>query len=156
MTAIDPARIAPPVVMVAAAALQTLFVRHRRSTPRSRAASTLLAAGSGALAVASVATLRAHGTVVDATHPERATTLVTGGPYAYTRNPVYLAGVGLLVARALRHRCPAALLPAAGFAVALSRTQVPREEHALHKRFGKRYDRYRDTVPRWIGRRTPA
>lgn len=139
--------------MIAAAVVQTAFIRRRTSTAGSKGLSALITAGSAALAVASVATLRAHDTVIDASRPDRARHLVMSGPYACTRNPVYVAGTGLLVARAVRRRSLAGLLPALGFAVAVNRTQVPREERALHKRFGKRYDRYAARVPRWVGRR---
>lgn len=152
MTASPAPHVAPPVLLVAAALAQTVFARGRTPTRRSKTMATLLAAGSAATLVASAATLRSHGTTVDAAHPEHTTQLVTSGPYAVSRNPVYLALTGLLVARAIGRRCPAALLPAFGFAAVIGRTQIPREERALRKRFGKRYDRYRVAVPRWLGR----
>lgn len=153
MTTSPPVHVAPPVVLVAAAVAQTPFTRRHAPTPRSKTLSALVAVASGALAAASVVTLRSYGTTVDASRPDHSTTLVTSGPYGWTRNPVYVALTGTLVARAVRHHSVAAVLPAVGFAVAVDRTQVRLEERALHKRFGKRYDRYAARVPRWLGRR---
>lgn len=137
--------------MAAAFGAQLAITRHCTPTARSRFFAAVIAAGSAALAACAVVTLRSHGTEISPEHPERTTHLVTDGPYARTRNPIYLALVGLLAAHAVYRRSMAALAPAAGFAVAVDRAQIPREEHALQARFGKRYTKYRKTVPRWWG-----
>lgn len=110
-------------------------------------------AASGMLAATAVTALaRAH-TAIGPEHPEHATTLVTGGPFRFTRNPIYLAMVGLLVSHAILRRSPLALAPAAGFVVLLDRTQITAEEHALRSRFAGVYDRYVGGTPRWLIRR---
>ncbi len=111
----------------------------------------LIAGASAALAGSAVAALRRHDTILTPEHPERTRRLVTDGPFARTRNPVYLALTGLLVAHAVYRRSLAALLPALAFATVIDRTQVAREEQALQARFGARFTRYRRRVPRWIG-----
>jgi protein-S-isoprenylcysteine O-methyltransferase Ste14 len=141
----------PPIVLIGAAGVQKLIMRKREATTGSRVAAGTIALGSAALAVWAVATLRRHGTTLTPEHPEHTTHLVTDGPFAYTRNPVYLALTGLLVAHAVHRRSFAALLPAVGFAAVVDRTQVPREERALASRFGKRFTKYRRAVPRWLG-----
>ena len=79
-----------------------------------------------------------------------ATTIVSDGPYRYTRNPIYLgftlvyAGIAVLV-NALP---PLVLLP-----VALSiirRAVIDREERYLEQKFGDEYRRYRARVRRWL------
>ncbi|MEQ6898855.1 isoprenylcysteine carboxylmethyltransferase family protein [Microbacterium sp. KR10-403] len=147
----DQITVPPPVVLAGAAGVQALIMRKRKATAGSRVAAAVIAAASAGLAAWAIVTLRGHGTTLTPEHPERTTHLVTDGPFAYTRNPVYLALTGLLVAHAVRKRSFAALLPAVGFAAVVDRTQVPREERALRARFGRRFTKYRRSVPRWLG-----
>jgi protein-S-isoprenylcysteine O-methyltransferase Ste14 len=88
---------------------------------------------------------------VDPLEPARASTLVTTGPNAITRNPMYVGLTGLLVAHAILRGSWPALAPVAGFVAYLDRVQIRAEEKALLVRFGAEYDAYRSQVPRWLG-----
>lgn len=109
-------------------------------------------AASGALGFAGVDRFRRFATTVDPMRPEAAASLVTDGPYRFTRNPMYVALAGVLVAHALARRSVTALLPVAGFVAILDRTQILDEEVALAARFGDDFHAYRRLVPRWLGR----
>ena len=141
----------PPVWFAAALGLQHLVARDRRPTKASIATSVALVGGAGALAISAVAAFHRNGTTIDPEHPERASALVADGPLAFTRNPMYLGLTGALVAHAMLRRSAAALVPVAGFVAVIDRVQIPVEERALRVRFGRRYDRYRRAVPRWVG-----
>jgi protein-S-isoprenylcysteine O-methyltransferase Ste14 len=81
-----------------------------------------------------------------------APSLLTHGPYAFTRNPMYVAELGLRLGWVLFY---GSLVVLAGFCVlwaVVSVVALPREERALEARFGERYVRYNSTVPRWLGR----
>ncbi|TAM66891.1 MAG: isoprenylcysteine carboxylmethyltransferase family protein [Microbacteriaceae bacterium] len=142
----------PPVWFAAALVLQRMLTRHRLPTAASRTTFGVLTAASGLVAISSVAALARAGTEISPTHPERSTVLVTDGPFRFSRNPVYLALAGILVAHAALRRSVAALSVAVGFIVVMDRTQIPAEEQALSKRFTRAYDSYRQATPRWIGR----
>jgi protein-S-isoprenylcysteine O-methyltransferase Ste14 len=77
-------------------------------------------------------------------------TLVTWGPYRFTRNPMY---VGLSVAylgeaALLGHAWPVAVLP---LVIAyLNGVVIPVEEGRLREVFPADYERYRARVRRWI------
>ena len=78
--------------------------------------------------------------------PER---VINTGPYAVTRNPMYLGHMVFLTGLTLLTRSP--------FAVALLTTVVPwfddraaHDERRLEKAFGEEYVAYRDRVPRWL------
>jgi undecaprenyl-diphosphatase len=77
--------------------------------------------------------------------------LVTRGPYAYLRHPMYLGncvialGVGALAENAL-----ALVLVPTVFSLAYGRLIVPREEARLRNSFGAAYDEYCDRVPAWV------
>jgi protein-S-isoprenylcysteine O-methyltransferase Ste14 len=79
----------------------------------------------------------------------RPTSLLTSGPYAFSRNPMYLswAVIGLALATLLNSLWIAiAALSASAY---LHMVTIPREEQALLSKFGAEYDVYRDTVRRW-------
>ena len=90
---------------------------------------------------------RRAGTTVD---PEsRPSALVRFGPYGWTRNAMYLAGVPILcgVVLLLGSIVPVSVL----FLYCLVAGRwVEQEEGALRERFGGEWDSYRGTVRRWI------
>ena len=90
---------------------------------------------------------RAAGTTMDpAGRPER---LVRSGPYARTRNPMYLAGLPILTGVALLLGTTTPALALVAYAVG-ARRWVAREETGLSGRFGADWEAYRATVPRWL------
>ena len=80
---------------------------------------------------------------------QRSASLITSGPYRFTRNPMY---VGLTLAYLgeagmLRQVWPVVLLP---LTIAyLNWIVIPVEEARLHDVFGEEYERYRARVRRW-------
>lgn len=82
---------------------------------------------------------------------DAASALVESGPNRFTRNPIYLAMAGVLLAHAIARRSWWALLPVAGFVAVIDRTQIRAEEEALRERFGEAYAAYARRVPRWVG-----
>ncbi|OED37509.1 hypothetical protein AB833_23410 [Chromatiales bacterium (ex Bugula neritina AB1)] len=89
-------------------------------------------------------------TTVNPKTPERSSTVVTRGIYQYTRNPMYLGFLFLLLAWALylAHLIPLLLLPL--FVYLLNRVQIIPEERALEKTFGSHYRDYQQRVRRWL------
>jgi protein-S-isoprenylcysteine O-methyltransferase Ste14 len=143
----------PPLALVVAVA--AMWVAHRwwhwpvpvAPRPRRDGGVALVVAGA-ALAIWAVQALRAA-----RTHPEPwkpTATIVAAGPFAWSRNPIYLA---FLV-------CAAGAawwigtwwgVPAVGALFAFyDRAQVAREERYLVARFGAEYEHYRARVRRWI------
>ena len=113
--------------------------------------------GYGVMAAAPIAPIaafiefrRAH-TTIDPHKPETATTLVTSGAYAWTRNPMYLGLSLLLWGWALRLGTLTPFVIALFFIPLLNHVQIRPEEHALRTRFGKDYDQYTRRVNRWLG-----
>ncbi len=143
--------IPPPLYLAAAAGAQRVLSRRRTPTRTSWLSGLALEAAAGALAGRALVRFNAHGTTFHPEAPELATSLVTDGPYRFTRNPMYLAMATVLVAEAVRRRSLPALLPAAAFVAVVDRVQVRAEEEALRALFGEEYDAYRARVPRWLG-----
>jgi protein-S-isoprenylcysteine O-methyltransferase Ste14 len=107
----------------------------------------LAAAVFGPLAFAAFGRAR---TTFDPVAIEGASSLVTTGVYAWTRNPMYVALALLLVALAVWLASPVALLGPVAFVLFVDRFQIRPEERLLTARFGTAYEAYRRSVRRWL------
>lgn len=112
-----------------------------------RAAGVLLLVSGGALNVWSLVERRRRTT--GKFELEQPQSLVTTGPYAQSRNPMYVGwwfihlGIGLLRGSAWM----AATVPAA---VLVEHPGVVDEERMLDREFGDEFARYRERVPRYV------
>jgi protein-S-isoprenylcysteine O-methyltransferase Ste14 len=91
--------------------------------------------------------LRAHTSIAPA---NPTTTLVTSGPYRFTRNPMYVGMAFLYVALAVALGVIWALLFLPAVLVAVDRLLIAREEPYLEARFGEPYRAYKRRVRRWL------
>ncbi len=82
--------------------------------------------------------------------PEEATQLVTSGIYRYSRNPMYIGFLLLLLAWAIFLGSLFALLVLPVFVLLISIVQIRPEEKALEDKFGDAYRHYLSSVRRWI------
>lgn len=147
-----PPRIPPIAALIASAAAQSALGTSRPGRAR-RALACTVGAGAAALLTSSVLHFRRQQTTVNPLDPSEASSLVTDGPNAISRNPMYLGMTGLLSARALWRGSPASWLPVATFVAWIDRAQIRPEESALKAQFGQDYASYVARVPRWIGMR---
>ena len=99
----------------------------------------------GALAFAEFLRAKTH---IDPRKP--ATALVTGGPYRFSRNPIYVATTLLYIGAALSFRIISALVLLPLALILLEFGVIRREERYLEQKFGDRYREYRSSVRRWI------
>jgi protein-S-isoprenylcysteine O-methyltransferase Ste14 len=90
--------------------------------------------------------------VISRTRSERLGPLVTSGPFAYVRNPLYIGNVLIWAGFAVT----AGLVWVTPIAVALLLVEyhaiVKWEEQLLRSRNGDTYEAYRAAVPRWVPR----
>jgi protein-S-isoprenylcysteine O-methyltransferase Ste14 len=90
-----------------------------------------------------------EGTEVNPTSPVNRT-LVTVGPYQFTRNPMYLGLVILTLGIAVWVGAwPMLIAPFAVFATA-NWVHIPFEEAKMRRQFGATYDDYVERVRRWV------
>jgi protein-S-isoprenylcysteine O-methyltransferase Ste14 len=89
-------------------------------------------------------------TTVNPLAPEKASALVVRGIYRWTRNPMYLAMLLVLVGWACIVANIAALVMLPLFVAYLNRFQIAPEERALQARFGDQFQQYKRTVRRWL------
>lgn len=89
-------------------------------------------------------------TTVNPLRPAAATSLVTGGIYRHTRNPMYLGQALVLLGGMLWLGSAAALLVVPLFVGWITRFQILPEERVLSARFGADYAAFRRAVRRWL------
>lgn len=89
-------------------------------------------------------------TTTNPLHPEKAKVLVTKGIFMYSRNPMYLGMLLLLLAYGLKLGNAFNTLLAAAFVYYMNHFQIRYEEEALLKKFGRDYKLYCKAVRRWF------
>ncbi len=100
------------------------------------------------VAIWAVRTLvRAGTTAVPHQQPDQ---LVTDGPFAYSRNPIYLADLVILAGWCLVQGTAAGLVLVGGLYAVLELRFVRPEEARLRAAFGRAFDAYCAGVRRWV------
>ena len=145
----------PPVIYVAAIAL-SLALHLLYPLPWFGAPMSDILVAVGWLALLAMAALhvtalralaRAKTPINPNAQPEH---LVTDGPFAVTRNPIYLANTLLMIGVGLVSGISWFLPLALVAAFATQKMAIDREERRLADKFGKRYRDYAKRVRRWI------
>ena len=77
-------------------------------------------------------------------------TLITDGPFGYSRNPGYLAGAMVYAGIASLTNVLWVFLLLPVVLLTMRRTAIEREERYLEGKFGEEYLRYKARVRRWI------
>ncbi|PHR20101.1 MAG: S-isoprenylcysteine methyltransferase [Hoeflea sp.] len=106
-----------------------------------------LIAGLWLLVSARLAFLRSKTTIMTFDRPEK---LVTSGPFAFTRNPMYLGFLLLLIGAAVLAGYAAGIVAPLMFFVLARFWYIPFEERAAEEAFGSEYAAYRARTRRWI------
>ena len=145
----------PPIIYVAAVALaivlQWLWPLPWIGSPISDllfALGWLMVLAALALDLGAMQTMRKAKTTI---LPTRAAEhLVTGGPFAISRNPIYLGNTTLMVAIGFIAGSLWFVLLAPAAAILTTYLAIKPEERHLTERFGKRYRDYQKKVRRWF------
>ena len=78
--------------------------------------------------------------------------LLTSGPYAYSRNPLFVAEGVVWIGWTVFYGSLSVLATLVGISILAVSWFVPFEERKLEARFGDTYCEYKRRVPRWSGR----
>lgn len=100
--------------------------------------------------LASVRSFAKAGATVNPIEPEKAERLVTSGLYRFTRNPMYLGMLLVLLAAALAFQNIAAVIGPLLFFTSITLLQIIPEERVLERTFGNAFATYRQQTRRWI------
>jgi protein-S-isoprenylcysteine O-methyltransferase Ste14 len=100
--------------------------------------------------LAGVLSFRRAKTTVNPMKPDSTSSLVISGIYRYTRNPMYLGFLLILLAWAAALSNVLALVMLPAFVLYMNRFQISREERVLASRFAEDYAEYRARTRRWL------
>jgi protein-S-isoprenylcysteine O-methyltransferase Ste14 len=101
------------------------------------------------LAVLAILLFRRKDTEINPTSPTNRT-LVTNGPYQFTRNPMYLGLVILTLGIAVCVGAWPMFIAPLGVFATVNWVHIPFEESKMRRQFGTAYDDYVRRVRRWI------
>jgi protein-S-isoprenylcysteine O-methyltransferase Ste14 len=102
------------------------------------------------IALAALSVRRFHLAGTSIVPGEPSTALVESGPYAFTRNPIYIGFVLAYFGLAIMLTSLWVLLLLIPVLAILQRGVVEREEAYLERQFGEAYRKYQARVPRWL------
>ncbi len=112
---------------------------------------TILFAVSGiVLVVFSMLAFRRASTTVDPFHPEEASQLVVDGFFGYSRNPMYVSLLLVLMSWAIWLGSVYNVSVLILFVTYITFFQIKPEEEAMRSLFGETYEHYCSRVRRWI------
>ena len=103
-----------------------------------------------AVALAGVIAFRSKRTTVNPFTPSASSSVVSGGIYRVSRNPMYLGFFLALAGWALYLSNVAAVLFLPAFVAYMTQYQIKFEERALAAKFGSEFSQYMARVRRWV------
>ena len=151
-----PARLPwPPLLMVATVAAGLALSKIAGDEAGSLLSGVIFQAAGGVLVAAALAldilcarTLAHRETTI---LPHRAaSSLVTEGPYRFSRNPIYIAHVTLVLGVGLILAAPLIVALTPLLALGLQKLSIEPEERHLREQFGVDFDAYVARTPRWL------
>lgn len=103
-----------------------------------------------ALDISGILAFRKARTTVNPLSPDKSTAIVQGGPYQFTRNPMYLGMALFLLAYCVYLANPVSVAAVVAFVAYITRFQIIPEERLLLRKFGEPYASYTRSVRRWL------
>ena len=111
----------------------------------------ILILGSGLLLIfLAVKSFKKSQTTINPLQPDLASSLVTDGVFKYSRNPMYLGMLFILIFISLRFNLIGGSLVALGFVIYITKYQIVPEEIAMVKLFNDKFIAYKSRVRRWL------
>ncbi|HHF3168291.1 TPA: isoprenylcysteine carboxylmethyltransferase family protein [Vibrio diabolicus] len=105
---------------------------------------------SGYMGIAGVHEFHKVKTTVNPVKPDTASSVVRTGVFSFSRNPMYMALLLLIIAIGLWWQHLSVVLCSVVFVSYMNRFQIKPEERVLERLFGEEYVDYKNHVRRWI------
>ncbi len=146
-------KVPPPVLIAVMALFMWLLSRATPSlqfnVPWHNWLAVVLVSAGFTTGISGVVTFRRAKTTVNPMKPH-ASSLVTSGVYAISRNPMYLGGLTMLLGWATFLSNPLAFLFLPVYVLYVNRFQIAPEERVLTSLFGATYVAYQAQARRWL------
>ena len=97
-----------------------------------------------------VASFKKYKTTVNPLQPSKASHLVISGIFRFTRNPMYLGMVLILLSLSFKFNLLGGLIVTTLFIMFITKFQILPEEDAMLSLFGDEFEIYKEKTRRWI------
>ncbi len=91
-----------------------------------------------------------HQTTINPLNLTKTSSIVNTGVFKYTRNPMYLGMIFILLSFALKFNIYGGLIIILIFFSFITKFQILPEEKAMEKLFGQEFKNYKKTTRRWL------
>ena len=146
--------IPPPVIMLIIGLMiwlsATLLPEASLSLPNGTVIAALLALAGLAISSAGVITFQRANTTLNPKQPATASRLVDSGIYRYSRNPMYLGVLLMLMGWGVYLGNMLSILFLALYIAYITRFQIIPEERLLQEKFPAEFRGYKQKVRRWL------
>ena len=100
--------------------------------------------------ISAVRSFKAEQTTINPININNASSLVISGVFKYSRNPMYLGMVFILLALSFRFNLIGGILFTSIFIMYITKFQIIPEEAAMKGIFGEDFNKYKNKTRRWI------
>ena len=100
--------------------------------------------------ISAVRSFKAEQTTINPININNASSLVISGVFNYSRNPMYLGMVFILLALSFRFNLVGGILFTSIFIMYITKFQIIPEEAAMKSIFGEDFNKYKNKTRRWI------
>ena len=91
-----------------------------------------------------------HNTTISPLKPEKATSLIVSGIYMYSRNPMYLGMLFILISISIRFYIICGIISISTFIIYITKFQIIPEEEQLKRIFGEKFLNYKKKTRMWL------
>ena len=100
--------------------------------------------------ISAVKSFRKQKTTVNPLEPRQASSLVVSGIFKYSRNPMYLGMLIILLSISFKFNLVGGIIISLLFYLFITRFQILPEEEAMNELFGDKFTEYSNRTRRWI------
>ena len=100
--------------------------------------------------LSAVKSFRIQKTTVNPLEPKQASSLVTSGIFRFSRNPMYLGMLLILLSISFKFNLLGGMIVSLSFYIFITNFQILPEEKAMKELFGDKFIQYSNTTRRWI------
>ncbi len=100
--------------------------------------------------ISAVKSFRTHKTTVNPLEPRKASSLVTTGIFKFSRNPMYLGMLIILLSISFKFNLIGGIIISLFFYFFITKFQIIPEEVAMNELFGNEFVNYEKKTRRWI------
>ena len=103
-----------------------------------------------AFLVLALSSFKKQKTTISPLRPEKASALVISNVYKYSRNPMYLGMLFILISLSIRYNIIGGIITISIFIFFITKFQIKPEEVQMEKLFGEKYVIYKKRTRMWI------